>query len=60
MRSVPENVEVRYLKADEKGRLACCDIRYALRDFRCVLIEGRSLDTFTFHGIGLAGSPCTL
>ncbi len=36
----PEGVECVQLQPDEKGRLSCAEIRHALREFRCVLVEG--------------------
>lgn len=36
----PEGVECFQLQPDAKGRLSCAEIRYALREFRCILVEG--------------------
>ncbi|GHB23964.1 hypothetical protein GCM10007094_09910 [Pseudovibrio japonicus] len=36
----PEGVECVQLQPDAKGRLSCADIRHALREFRCILVEG--------------------
>lgn len=49
----PKDVEVRRLHADEKGRLSCCDIRHALRDFRCILLEGGAWTLSRFIELGL-------
>lgn len=36
----PDGVECLQLQPNSKGRLSCAEIRHALRDFRCILIEG--------------------
>lgn len=36
----PDGVECLQLQPNSKGRLSCAEIRHALRDFRCILVEG--------------------